>query len=110
MMVGHNRDPETYVLGLLAEEAGEILQWIGKALRFGIDTPGRLGTDGKVTGETPRTLMPAELGDMLAAIEFACLHDVVDRGAIDRARDAKLAKLCNPEARDNLGRQLAPQP
>jgi hypothetical protein len=30
---------ERYVLGLIAEEAGEALQLIGTALRFGLDTP-----------------------------------------------------------------------
>lgn len=100
---------EQYVMGLLTEEAGEILQWLGKSFRFGIDTPGRLGTDGKVTGETPRTLLPDELGDMLAAIDFAVAHGMFDYSAIEAARTRKLAKLLNPDARDNLGRPLAPQ-
>lgn len=100
----------TYVLGLLAEEGGEISQWVGKALRFGIDTPGRLDANGKVSGETPRTLLPDELGDMLAAVQFALAHGVFNRAKVFDARDRKLAKLLNPAARDNLGRQLAPQP
>lgn len=101
---------ETYVLGLLAEEAGEVLQWVGKSLRFGYDTPGRKDASGAVTGETPRDLLPGEIGDILAAIDFAVAHGLLDRSAIEAARTAKLAKLLNPAARDNLGRQLAPQP
>ena len=103
-------EAETYALGLLAEEAGEVLQLVGKALRFGVDTPGRLGPDGKVTGETPRTLLPAEVGDLLAAVAFAIGHDLLDGREVYEAKKRKLAKLLNPRAVDNLGRPLAPQP
>lgn len=102
--------PETYCLGLLTEECGEVQQWVGKALRFGIDTPGKLGEDGTPTGGTARTYLPSELGDMKAAIEFACLHGVVARCEVEAAFERKIAKLTNPDAKDNLGRQLAPQP
>ena len=101
---------ETYALGLLAEECGEVLQFVGKSLRFGIDTPGRLGPDGKVNGETPRTPFPAEVGDLLAAIAFAIDHDLFDAQAVYEAKARKLAKLRNPRSLDNLGRPLAPQP
>lgn len=106
---------ETYGIGLLVEEFGEVLQHLGKALRFGMDTPGRrVSVDrlaaGAVDGETPRTLLPAELGDVLAAIEFVARHRLVDGGKIVAAGDRKLAKLLDPRSRDNLGRPLAPQP
>jgi hypothetical protein len=101
---------ERYILGLLAEEAGEVLQWAGKSLRFGFDTPGRKDAAGNVTGETPRTLMPPELGDFLAAIDFAAAHGFIDKAAVEDARARKLAKLLNPASLDNLGRPLAPQP
>lgn len=103
------RDAETYCLGLIAEEAGEVLQHIGKALRFGLDTPGQLSL-GVVNGETPRTLLPGELGDLLAAVEFALEHEIFDRAAVLRAKARKLNKLLDASAVDNLGRQLAPQP
>jgi hypothetical protein len=104
-------DPiETYCLGLIVEESAEVGQWVGKALRFGIDTPGQLDVDGQVSCETPRTMMPVELGDLLAAIEFSLLHGVVDRRSVEQARDAKLARLLDPRSRNNLGGPLAPIP
>ena len=101
---------QAYVFGLLAEEAGEVLQLVGKALRFGLDTPGRLGPDGDVLPDTPRTLLPCELGDLLAAVEFAIHHELVDGEAVHAAYLRKLARLLDPAALDNLGRPLAPQP
>ncbi len=103
-------EAEIYALGLLAEECGEVLQLVGKSLRFGIDTPGRLGPDGKVNGETPRTLLPAEVGDLLAAVAFAIGHGLLDGREVYEAKTRKLNKLLNPRAIDNLGRPLAPQP
>lgn len=102
--------PETYALGLIAEEAGEVLQLVGKALRFGLDTPGVKDGNGTVLPDTPRSRLPAELGDLLAAIEFAIRHGMVDGGEVSAAYLRKLAKLLDPDARDNLGRPLAPQP
>lgn len=99
---------ETYCLALIAEECGEAVQLIGKALRFGIDTPGKLGAP--FNGQTARTNLAIELGDIRAAITFAAAHGLVDEAAVRTAEYAKIAKLMNPEARDNLGRQLAPQP
>ncbi|MDR6953850.1 NTP pyrophosphatase (non-canonical NTP hydrolase) [Ancylobacter sp. 3268] len=109
-LVAHHAEAERYCLGLLAEEAGEIVQLVGKAMRFGTDTPGRLNAAGEVSGETPRTLLPAELGDMLAAVSFAIRHGIVQSEAIETAQVRKLAKLLDPDAKDNLGRPLAPQP
>ena len=103
-------DAETYALGLLAEECGEVVQLVGKALRFGIDTPGRLGADGRVTHETPRSLLLSEVGDLLAAIDFAVAHDLLDLLSIEQARTRKSRRLLNPAALDNLGQPLAPQP
>lgn len=103
-------DPATYVFGLLVEEFAEAGQWIGKSLRFGYDTPGRKNGAGQVSGETARDLLPIEIGDALAAIEFAILHGVLDRDATETAKNHKLTKLLNPSSRDNLGRPLAPLP
>lgn len=101
---------ERYCFGLITEEAGEVLQLLGKALRFGTDTPGRLDANGDLTGDTPRTLLPTELGDLRAAIRFAEKHRIVDHLPVLRREHEKLFKLCNPESLDNLGRPLAPQP
>lgn len=95
------QDVLPYVLGLLTEEMGEANQIIGKAQRFGFQTPGR----GNLT---PKDTLPIELGDVLAAIEYAVQRGVVDREALLMARDRKLALLVSSESRDNLGRRLAP--
>lgn len=104
-------DVERYCLGLLVEEGGEADQLIGKALRFGIDTPGVKRLDGTIDMEaTPRSMLAVELGDKMAAIRFAMAHGIVDADTVAKAADAKFAKLTDPEARDNLGRPLAPMP
>ncbi len=104
-------EAERYCLGLLVEEGGEADQLIGKALRFGFDTPGVKRLDGTIDMDaTPRTMLAIELGDKLAAIRFAEVHGIIDAEAVDAAASAKFAKLTDPLARDNLGRPLAPQP
>jgi hypothetical protein len=101
---------EIYCLGLLAEEMGEALQLIGKALRFGLDTPGVKRLDGTIDMEaTPRSMLAVELGDLLAGIDFAQGHGVVSAYATVSAKELKYAKLIDGDAKDNLGRQLAPQ-
>jgi len=99
---------EQYCLGLLTEEMAEAGQLVGKALRFGIDTPGPDAAP--YHGASARQLLDVELGDVLAAIRFAELHGVVDATAVADQCDRKLAKLLDPTKQDNLGRQLAPTP
>jgi len=102
---------ETYCLGLIVEEKDEVGQLIGKAIRFGLDTPGVKRLDGTVDMEqTPRTMLAVELGDLLAAIDFARDHGLFDRSAIAAAHERKYRKLRDATALDNLGRPLAPQP
>jgi hypothetical protein len=92
-----------YALGLLVEEMGEALCHIGRALRFGLDT---LGQDEK----TERESLARELGDAQAAIEYAVKGGVVDPFRILGQQEAKITKLLDPRAVDNLGRRLAPSP
>lgn len=100
-----------YALGLLVEEMGEALQLIGKALRFGLDTPGVKRLDGSVDMEaTPRTMLAVEIGDIRAAADFAGYGGVFSANETFQRRDEKLRKLMDPESKDNLGRPLAPQP
>lgn len=104
------RKIERYVLGLFTEECGEVQQCVGKALRFGIDTP---GVKDNLTGEvkmdmTPRTELAKELGDIMAAIDYAVQRGVIDEVAMTKQRHKKLNKLVDPNAKDNLGRRLAP--
>jgi hypothetical protein len=116
-MTANNAEVEAYALGLIVEEVGEvmeiggrILQMIGKAQRFGIDTP---GVKDPLTGEvdmsiTPRDKIAAECGDFMAAVRFAAARCVIDPGILYAQADKKFAKLMNPESKDNLGRRLAP--
>lgn len=101
---------ETYGLALLTEECGEVLQLIGKAGRFGIDTP---GVKDPLTGivditVTPRTKLIEECGDLIAAIHYLACRGVIDSGALDNRMIIKLKKLLDPNSKDNLGRRLAP--
>jgi NTP pyrophosphatase (non-canonical NTP hydrolase) len=89
---------EIYGLALLTEECGETLQLIGKAGRFGLDTP---GVKDPLTGVvdmkvTPRTKLIEELGDLLAAVEYLSRRGVVDGGAVYVRYSAKLKKLLDP--------------
>ena len=101
---------ENYALGLLCEEFGEALQLIGKALRFGIDS---VGVKDPLTGHidttvTARERLNVELGDALAAIDYAGQRGLVDPNQVAIARSAKIKKLLDPNSRDNMGRRLAP--
>lgn len=94
---------DLYALGLLAEEMGETIQLVGKWLRFGPD-------HARSDGETARALLPTEMGDASAAIDFACLDGLVSFDAVVERHAAKKAKLLNPDSRDDEGRRLAPEP
>lgn len=101
---------EQYALSLITEECGEVLQLVGKAGRFGMDTP---GVKDALTGvvdmsKTPRTLLEAELGDIMAAIKYATERGVISRDRVMRRAEEKAAKLLSPDSKDNLGRRLAP--
>jgi len=100
-------DPQTYAQGLLTEEAGEILQALGKAARFGIDAPSP--ERAPYFSATARQMLETECGDMLAAIEWATYAGLIRFSAVDGQRSRKLAKLFSPDSRDNLGRRLAPE-
>lgn len=91
-----------YAVGLLTEEMGEAQTAIGEGLRFGFDTVGRRG---EAIDQLER-----ELGDVEAAIEYAKWSRLVNRATVERHRDRKIAKLRNPESRDNKGNRLAPHP
>lgn len=108
---------ERYGLALMSEEIGEViqifgnvLQVIGKAGRFGLDTPGALDP---ITGHvdmtiTPRGCLVKELGDIMAAVDYLAARGVVDGDAVLARRNDKLLRLLDPDSRDNLGRRLAP--
>lgn len=101
---------QQYALGLLTEECGEVLQTVGKAARFGLETPGvRDPYTGVVdTSITPRTALQKELGDVLAAIAYASECELVDLTVIKTRAKMKFEKLMSENSVDNLGKRLAP--
>jgi hypothetical protein len=93
-----------YALGLLVEEMGEALCHIGRALRFGLQTVGQ-------DGRTEQEGLNRELGDVVAAIDYADRGKVVaDWSKISFHRLPKRLKLLDPTSTDNMGRRLAPDP
>ena len=99
-------DAENYSLGLMVEEMGETLKLIGKAIRFGLDTPGPATPEYR--GLTAREMLPFEIGDLHAAIRYAAMAGVVRMTAANLAEENKLAKLLDPLSRDAQGNRLAP--
>lgn len=97
---------EKYALGLLNEECGEAVQMIGKAMRFGIDTPGPEAEP--YNGASARANLEKEAGDILAALKYARLSGLLNRDTVQRFADAKFAKLTDPQSRDAHGNRLAP--
>ena len=96
-------DVQRYCLGLIVEETAEANCHAGRALRFGLDTPGQ-------DGVSEREGLARELGDVWAATRFAARHGLVDMAEVEDRAARKLRKLLDPANTDNLGRPLAPQP
>lgn len=66
--------PFQYEIAILGEECGEVVQMVGKIMRFGIESYDPADKDRR----TNHQLLHDEVGDILAAIEFA-----TDRGFLD---------------------------
>ena len=99
---------ESYAVGLIAEESGEVVQLCGKAIRFGIDTPHSVNGK-RVSGiGNCRAALQKECGDIMAAIDYAIERGVLSETGVMEQRRLKLEKLLNPRSRDFLGRRLAP--
>lgn len=96
---------QRYCIGLLGEEASEIAVEASRGARFGYDTPASVSPPESVVEAITR-----ECGDVLAAIEFACRHKVLDRNNVIEAARTKLRKLLDPDRRDYIDRRLAPEP
>jgi NTP pyrophosphatase (non-canonical NTP hydrolase) len=99
-------DTERYCLGLIAEECGEVIQLVGKALRFGLDEPGNILAP--YYGATARELLHKELGDVMAAIMFATEQNMIDEERLLDSGEEKYIKLINPDSKDANGNRLAP--
>lgn len=92
---------DTYAVALIAEEAAETTQMVGKWLRFGPDHARR-------DGLTARKGLSIEAGDLLAALDYAIAAGVLDPLAMAEQRAKKFARLTDPASVDDEGRRLAP--
>jgi NTP pyrophosphatase (non-canonical NTP hydrolase) len=71
-------------LSKLTEEAGEVLQVVGKLVATNGETAHWDGSDLK-------TRLESELGDLLGAIRFVIQENGLDERAVMRRRDEKMA-------------------
>ena len=83
-------DKQQHLLACVAEEAGEIAQVCGKALRFGLLSD--------YTGTTNEKLLLKEVMDLLAVLEMMVAAGVLNSDAISaedctKHTDAKKAKV-----------------
>lgn len=76
-------------LAILAEEAGEIVQAVGKILRHGYESYNPHG-DRTVTN---RMALERECGDIAAVLHDMCLHNDLSNYVIEGQREAKLQRL-----------------
>ena len=95
--VDENRGGSSPLLGtkthealiITAEECAEVTQQICKIIRFGLDTPYVTAGD----GSTNREQLEKEIGDLMALIDILQKQDVISYAAVERASEAKIAKL-----------------
>lgn len=78
-----------YETALLAEECSEVIQIVGKALRFGWENY----HPEDATKETNLSLLNKEVGDVQAAIRFACERKLLNEDAIEARAGEKLKLL-----------------
>lgn len=77
-----------YELAVLNEECGEVAQMVGKTLRFGWDSSSPFDPD-----KTNLELLHEEVGDVLAAAEFAAQRGMLDTKVLAARKKKKLDKL-----------------
>lgn len=77
------------ILALLAEECGELVQAIGKALRHGLDSCHPLSPNG------PNNLsnIEEECGDVLAAIDLLTYYTAAHSAVIESHKQDKLDRV-----------------
>lgn len=80
------------LLAMLSEEAGEIVQAIGKILRHGYEST---HPDG---GPTNRDSLERELGDLRAIVEELCDNGDIDEAGMYRSELHKRGRIARGEA------------
>lgn len=78
---------ELELLALLSEEAGEIVQVVGKILRHGLES---CHPDG---GPPNYKLLESEIGDSIAATRLLASAGMIDMTRVEEAADEKLRKV-----------------
>lgn len=85
---------DEHLLCCLAEEAGEIVQAVNKALRFGLDDDYRNATPSSLA--SPRVYIMNEIADLVAVTELLheshVLTELLKRDVVD-AKKAKVRKF-----------------
>jgi len=90
--MANDKHPESFAIGSpvwpglskLAEEAGEVLQIVGKLMGTG-------GERAHWDGSDLRERLTEEISDLLAACDFVTSANGLDRAAVDERRANKLA-------------------
>ncbi len=80
--------PFQYELAVLGEECGEVVQIVGKTMRFGHDS-----SSPNNPTQTNYDLLHEEVGDILAAIDFGVERGFLDRERLETRRFMKRKKL-----------------
>lgn len=75
------------VMDILQEECAEIIQMVSKIRRFGLDEIHFK------SGESNRTLLTEEIGDLLAMVDLLQSFNIVTAADLEAAKQAKFAKL-----------------
>lgn len=82
--------PDLELLALLGEECGEVMQRIGKIIRW--------GWDATFEGTTQQAKLESELGDILAALLIGEYNGKLVLAKVISAANAKLTKFCEDAA------------
>jgi NTP pyrophosphatase (non-canonical NTP hydrolase) len=78
---------EAEILAIVSEEAGEVVQAVGKIARHGLESVPPAGFP------TNRQQLTTELGDIQAAIIMLINNQMIDQDALTAARESKLKNI-----------------
>jgi NTP pyrophosphatase (non-canonical NTP hydrolase) len=78
---------EAEILAIVSEEAGEVVQAVGKITRHGLESVPPAGFP------TNREQLTTELGDIQAAIIMLINNKMIDENALIAARESKLKTI-----------------
>lgn len=81
--------PFQYELAVIGEECGEVVQMVGKIMRFGLESYSPEDADRR----TNHQLLHDEVGDILAAVDFATERGLLDSETLMTRKFAKRRKM-----------------